>query len=154
MEIFNNKFLVKLIASVCLVLALFNVAGTSTVYASGDDDEYVLLKPIVHLLTAIGDGIVNLMHRVVLEQKDTLITLKGYTGWEAFWRGIGVILVTVVAIVVVAAIAYFTAGAGAVIAAKIAGTAFTVTAAMVNAALLGRSCRGSYSWCCCLILIF
>lgn len=146
MEIFNNKFLVKLIASICLFLTLFNVAGTTQVYAG---DAYVLLSPIVHLFTAIADGIVNIMHRVVLEQKETLAKIRGYSGWERFWRIFAVVAVTIVAIVVAAVIAYFTAGIGAYVAAAVAGTTVTITAGMITSAVTARNIGRSNCWCCC-----
>ena len=152
MKSFNNKVLVKLIASICLFLTLFNVAGTTKVYAK--DDTYVLVRPVVHLLTAVGDAIVNVMHRVAVDQTDTLFKIRGYTTGESILRVLGVVVVTILAVVVAAVVCYFTAGTVAFIAAKIAGTAFTVTAAMVGSAALGRNNSWCCSWFCCIFRIF
>ena len=148
MRIFKNKFLLKLIASVCLLLTLFNFGMTNKVYADGDT--HILVRPIVQLITGIGDAIINIVHRITVEQKQTLVEIKGYDGWEAFWRGLAVVVVTIIAVVVVAVITYFTAGLATFVVAAIAGTTFTVTAAMVSTAVISRiNC-----WCCCWVCCF
>ena len=84
MEIFKNKFLVKLIATICLFLTLFNFAGTTSVQAAKEDDEVwggVLVNPIVKLLTALGDAIMEILHRSVQEQ--SLVEMRiGWKKWE------------------------------------------------------------------------
>lgn len=81
MEIFKNKFLIKLIACLCLFLTLFNFSGISRVYADGDDEVYggVLIRPIVSLLTGIGDAIVEILHKSVQSQDAAIIKVDGNT---------------------------------------------------------------------------
>lgn len=119
MRIFKNKFLVKLIATLCLFLTLLNFIGTSKVYAATGDEIWggVLIKPIVNLLTGIGDAIMEILHKSVQEQGAAIIKIDGNT---SFWEG----LVTVFAIIVgiLAAVAFIAvlggiaAGVGALIA--------------------------------------
>jgi hypothetical protein len=116
MEIFNNKFLVKLIASVCLVLALFNVAGTSTVYASGDDDEEmfgsVLIKPVIRLLTGIADAIIETLQKNINEQEQSFIKIEDNTNWWQRWgaKALGIAIGVVVAVAGIV-LAVYTGGA-------------------------------------------
>lgn len=55
MIIFKNKFLVKLIASLCIFLTLLNFAPSAKVYATGEIWGGVLISPIIELVVAIGD---------------------------------------------------------------------------------------------------
>lgn len=154
MEIFKNKFLLKLIATVCLFLTLFNFGVTNTVYADDEGLGGKLLKPIVHLITALGDGIVNIMHRVAMSQKETLFEIRGYTAWEAFWRGLAVVAAVIIAVVVVVVVCYFTCGIGAYIIGAIAGTTITISASVVIGIAALRYYGGLYCWIYCFVRIF
>jgi len=134
MEIFKNKFLVKLIASICLVLTLINFLGTNKVYA--EDEKTlggVLLTPIVDLLVGFGDIVMRILHTSVSEQADVTIPINGHEKW---WEVVGKIIIGVavaaVAIIVTAAIIAATGGVAAAVAA-LAGTA--VKAAFVIGAV-------------------
>ena len=102
MNIFKNKFLVKLIATICLFLALISFGTPTKVYA---DDEGswggVLITPVIDLLTSFGDGIMELLHSSVQSQQISMIKIDGSTDWNKtwalFWSGvIGVIAAAVV----------------------------------------------------------
>jgi len=137
MRVFKNKFLVKLIALICLFLTWFNFIGNSKVYA--DDDEVwggILIKPITALMIGIGDGIMDIMHDAILDQKVTMIRVYGD---NAVWRGfkvfVAVLLVIVTAVAAVIA-AMATAGLATAIAGAVAGGAFSFSMASVTAGML------------------
>ena len=107
MRILKNKFIFKLISSICLVLLLLNVCPNNKLYA--EDEEVwgsVLLKPITNLLVGLGDGIVGVIHKTVMEQDETIIKISGDKDWWAFWKGVLVAVAIVVAMVIIAVVAY------------------------------------------------
>ena len=94
MRIFKSKFLVKLIATICLFLTLFNFSGTTKVYAEDESWGGVLIKPVVHLLTAIVDGIMGFLNRNIEEQPTAFIKVEGNSNWWDKWgpKVIGIIV--------------------------------------------------------------
>ena len=102
MNVFKNRLLIKIIASICLLLALFNFSGTTRVYAAGDDDlgwGGVLINPITSLMTAIGDAIMDILHDAIREQDTSIVKISGDTNWAAFWKTVAVVVVAIVAAV-------------------------------------------------------
>ena len=102
MEIFNNKFLVKLIATICLFLTLLNFLGANKVYAKGEEEEVwgsVLLKPIIGLLTGIGDSVMEILHSSIQEQRQAIIKLDGSDKSASAWAVFGAIVIGIVAAV-------------------------------------------------------
>lgn len=57
MKLLKNKFLVKLIASICIFLTLLNFGLSNRVYADSDNEIWggLLIVPIIELVVAIGD---------------------------------------------------------------------------------------------------
>lgn len=150
MEIFKNKFLVKLIATICLFLTLFNFAGTTSVQAAKEDDEVwggVLVNPIVKLLTALGDAIMELLHRSVQEQKAAIIKLSGNANWL---EKVGAVVLSVVIGIVVAVVfvAAVVATAGAVAWAAAAITAGTAAATFTVSISAGTVLAGAAAGVC------
>lgn len=87
MKIFKNKILLKFIASLCIVFAIFSFLNITRVYADTDEDEVfggALLTPITKLLTGLGDGIMDILHSSVLEQDETIIRLDGTA--DSWWN--------------------------------------------------------------------
>lgn len=144
MEIFKNKFLIKLIATICLFLTLLNFGGASKVYA--EDDEVwggVLIKPIVNLMTGIGDAIIELLHSSIQEQKQAIIKVNGSDDAKNAWALFGAIVIGIIAAVAFIAACVVTGGAIAAAAAAIGVTAtFTVSLRTYNS----RSSCWYYSW--------
>ena len=97
MSIFRNKFLVKLIATICLFLTLLNFIGTTKVYAGERVWGGTLITPIIYLLTGLGDAIMEIMHKSIQAQGAAIIKIEGTT---TFWKVISTILAVVAAIVV------------------------------------------------------
>lgn len=146
MEFFKNKFLVKLIATLCLFLTLFNFAGVNRVYADDNNKVWggVLLTPIVNLLTGLADGAMGILHNAVNGQGAAIIKInsKGWLenlGATALAFLIAVVVATV-AILTVAGIAY---AAGLAAAALVGGQAiFTIsTGTVIGGTILG-ACVG------------
>lgn len=86
MRIFKNKFLFKLIASICVFLALFNfaISISNRVYAVNWGG--LLLTPIVDLLTAIGDSVMEILHKSVQEQQAAIIRVDEETQVSSFLK--------------------------------------------------------------------
>lgn len=101
MNIFKNKFLIKLIATLCLFLALISFGAPTTVHADpGDDDDGwggVLITPVVKLLTALGDGVMELLHSSVQSQKLSMIKIDGSDDWTKILVLFGAALVGILA---------------------------------------------------------
>lgn len=123
MNIFKNKFLIKLIATLCLFLALISFGAPTTVHADpGDDDDGwggVLITPVVKLLTAFGDGVMELLHSSVQSQKLSMIKIDGSADWTNILGFFGAALVTILVAAAVIAATVALGGAAAFIAAKI-----------------------------------
>ncbi len=131
MKIFKNKFLVKLIAALCLLFTLINCSGTSKVYADDDDEVWggILLTPIVNLMTAIGDGIMELLHQSVQSQDAAIIKLDGSTDGQKFWGNLVAIIVgIIVAVAIIAVVTVVTAGIGTALAALGASASVSISA--------------------------
>ena len=141
MEIFNNKFLVKLIASICLFLTLLNFGLTNSTYAADSDDDNVLggtlITPVMQLLTGISDGIVDILHSTILRQSESLIRIDGQA--DSWWAEHGASVIGWIAGIVVLAVVIIAAipsggtsiAAGAGILANIAGACFVIKTAGV-----------------------
>lgn len=133
MNIFKNKILIKLIASICIFLTLINFGLPQKVFA--EDDEVwggILIKPITKLLTSIADGIMSILHRSLLKQEVSLITISGADTWWNQW-GKFVISIIIAVVVIVIAVATFWSGVSEVAAAGIlAGLAKVVAASVVT----------------------
>lgn len=148
MEIFKNKFLVKLLASICLFLTLFNFAGTTKVYADpGDDGEDlwggILITPIINLFAGIGDFIMEILHDSIQSQRQAIIKLNGSSTAANAWAFWGSIVVGVLVAVAVIALTVVTAGAITAALAAV-GVAATFTVSLrINS---NRSCCWDLSW--------
>ena len=143
MEIFKNKFLVKLIATICFCLTLINFGCASKVYA--EDDEIwgsVLLKPIISLLTGVGDSVMEILHSSIQEQKQAIIKLDGSDEAKSAWALFGAIVIGIVAAVAFIAACVLTAGAVAAAAAAV-GITLTFTVSLRN----DSSWCGYWSYC-------
>lgn len=146
MKIFRNKFLVKLIATLCLFLTLLNFAGASKVYAEDQVWGGVLIKPVVNLMTAIGDSIMEILHKSIQAQGAAIIKINGSETW---WDVLSTILAAVagilLAVAFIAAIVATGGVIGAAIGALTAGVGtFTVsltTGTVVAGAVIGY-CAG------------
>ena len=139
MEILKNKFLVKLIAAVCLLLAVFNFSGATKVYAADDDDlgwGGVLIKPITSLMTAIGDAIMDILHDAIRKQDTSIVKISGDTNWAAFWKTVAVVVVAIVAAVLFVVAAAATAGLANAALGVLAGGTFAFSMGTVGVGTL------------------
>jgi len=87
MSIFRNKILIKIVASLCVVLTIINMGVSNTVQAD-DLSEYggILIVPVTNLLIGVCDGVVGLLHETILYQDITLIQISGEPNW---WTNFG-----------------------------------------------------------------
>ena len=72
MKVFINKgILFKLIVCLCIFLTLFNFTGTMQVYAAEQAEQAStggkLLTPVLDLVMTLGDGIMNLIQKAIME---------------------------------------------------------------------------------------
>lgn len=107
MKIFANKNIWKKLVLILLIITIFSFGAPKTVQADNDEDSGgiggVLMKPICNILVGIGDGVVNVIHRFVVDQETTLIRVDLESGhWGLF--------VACVVIAILAAAASIAAG--------------------------------------------
>lgn len=107
----NKKFLFKLIATLCVFLALFNFCTVPT--AQADVGELVtktggkLLDPVCDLLLVIGDGIMEVFQDAIMGKEATAMYDNAKESW---WAKAGKILLFAVIFV---GVCLLTAGVGA-----------------------------------------
>ncbi len=115
MRILRNKFLVKLITAICLVFLLFSFTQSNKVFAAEGDDKVwggVLINPIVDLMTACGDFIMEILHTSIQSQDAALIKIDGHSDtWDIFASIAGIVLGIVAAVGFIVAVV----GTGALI---------------------------------------
>ena len=87
MKVFANKSIWKKLVFILLFITIFSFAVPQTVHASDDDTSLggKLMKPIINLIVGLGDGVVNILHKFLLQQQTTLIRIDLTSG---FWRKI------------------------------------------------------------------
>lgn len=102
MEIFKNKFLVKLIAALCIFLTLLNLGMPQKVYADDIAGSF-LITPLTQLLTAISDGIITLLHKAVLEQDIAIIKISPQPDWWSNFAKPALILIATLGLIVLGA---------------------------------------------------
>lgn len=130
MQILKKKFLFKLIAALCLIITLFNVTGQNRVYAKSEYWGGVLINPVVNLLTALGDALMEIMTSSIQSQDMALIKIDGSTSWEKFWGYLATAALVLLAVCLVIAV---TGGIGAGVIKAVAD--IVTTAGIVNMVL-------------------
>lgn len=135
MSILKNKILVKLIASICLILTIFNFSGINKVRAESWGG--VLLEPVTMLLTSIGDAIMDVLHKAIRKQDTSLIKINGDSTTVKFLKRVALIVGGIVTMVVVAFLVIYTGGLATAAAAAFAGEAVTITVGLGAAAIAG-----------------
>jgi len=129
MSIFRNKILVKIIASLCIFLAIINFGIPNRVYA---DWGGILITPITTLLTSIADGIIGLIHKAILQQDTSLIQVGAPPDWWEQWGETALHILIIVVVVIVAAVTIIYSG-GTAAAGASAGVAATIKAFAIPA---------------------
>lgn len=89
MKIFANKRTIKKISIILLIIIVFNFGISSEVNASSSSIGGVLLKPVVNLFVAVGDGIVEILHYTLVQQSGTLIHINTGSITSKWWVKIG-----------------------------------------------------------------
>lgn len=102
MSIFRNKILIKIVASLCVVLTIINMGVSNTVHAD-NLSEYggILIVPVTSLLISVCDGVVGLLHETILYQDITLIQISGEPNWwKNFWKPAAAIIITTLVVLI------------------------------------------------------
>lgn len=117
MKLITNKNVKRkiLIAILIIIIASFIFPVKAQASIGGK-----LLEPVIDLVVALGDGTYNIVHRVILDQEETLIRVEFDDG---FWATVAKIFVAIGAAILAAVVIIGTAG----IAAAIAGITITVS---------------------------
>lgn len=117
MRLITNKNIKRkiLIAILIIIVASFIFPVKAQASIGGK-----LLEPVIDLVVALGDGTYNIVHRVILDQEETLIRVEFDDG---FWATVAKIFVAIGAAILAAVVIIGTAG----IAAAVAGITITVS---------------------------
>ena len=103
MKLFANKSMWKKIVIIFLVINIFTFIAPKPVAAGFGG---ALMKPVCDFLVWTGDGIVNIVHRVLVHQNDTLIKVDLNDGIMAAFRILAAVIVGIVIIALVCAGGY------------------------------------------------
>ena len=143
MKSLKSKFLTKIIVAICIFLALTTFAVPTKAYASWGG---TLLTPIVDILVAIGDTIMEILHESIQAQDLAIIKIDGSETWWDIVSGIfAAALAILVTVIVFAVICYVTGGLAAVGAALAGSTAAAVTFNAGTVLLIGAISLGARS---------
>ncbi len=144
MKFIKNGFKSKLIIILVILIMCSAIMPTHVVYADaisvGADVAGAvggaLLKPIVDFVLAIGDAVINIIHRVLFNVEDSIIKINlNNTAWEWF---VSIAIGVIIAVAVAALIIWAAAVAGpAIIAAIGAKIGIAAGTASMSAAALG-----------------
>ena len=151
MEKIIGKGILKKLIVVLIAITLFNAIIPPKV-AYADEKDVVtsvggtLLSPVASLMIGLGDAVMNLIHDLIYNMDTSLILIsKDNKAWGIFWT----VVATVVAIVVIAVLAYYTAGAALTLLAKLgivaAGAAIPASAigTIMTVSLIGGAIAGT-----------
>lgn len=98
MKIFANKNIWKKLLIIFLTILCLGFSTPKAVQAGGDDDDHIggtLMKPICSLIVWAGDGITGIMHKVLIDQDLTIVTISKNGELKGFFRGAAAIIVAV-----------------------------------------------------------
>ena len=107
MKFFEDKSIFQKIAISILLILVFSFAVPKNVEAKGDGLGGKLLHPVVSLVIAIGDGVLDVFHKAILNQDTTLLAIDTTS---SIWNKIGAFLLAAVVVVAVGVLIYATAG--------------------------------------------
>ena len=109
MKIFQNKNLFKKLMIIFLIITIFSFCMPKAVRAKDDDGVGgKLLKPVIDLMLGLGDGIMDILHKIIYNQDQSSITVDMSTKW---WDIFSTVMLAIFVTVVVAAAVIVTAGA-------------------------------------------
>ena len=140
MKFFENKNIFQKMIIAILIVTMFTFIFSCNVQAK-DDIGGKLLKPVVSLLTSMGDGLMDVAHNAILQQDGAYIRIDLST---SAWNVILMIGAIVLGAIIVGAAVYFTGGVALpAIIAKLGGTtvaaisAGTIVVAGISGAIIG-----------------
>lgn len=137
MKTFKNNIIVKLITSICIFLLFLNCFFAINVHAKEEDTEEqiwggVLLNPIIKLLSACGDTVMEILHESIQEQDLAIIKVDGSQEWWERVAGILAVVAGIILGIIIMAVICFTGGVASAGFAALAGTS-------IKAAFVARS---------------
>lgn len=116
MNIFRNKILIKVIATICIFLTIINFLGSTSVRAEGEIWGGILIKPVTRLLTALTDGVITILQKSVIGQDPSIIKVTGTPQWWNTWGARAMKVITALTILVVGgALIIATGGVGTIV---------------------------------------
>lgn len=118
MKVFQNKNLFKKLILILVLITIVSFCIPKGVSAKNDGIGGKLLNPIMSLFVSLGDGIMTLLQKMVLEVDETLIPINSSAG---FWSKFIIVILTIAAVSVILTAAIFSAGT-ATVALAAAGT--------------------------------
>ena len=116
MKIFRNKIVIKIIASLCIVLTIINMNVHNVSFAAEYDGD-ILINPITNLLVSICDGIIGILHKTIQYQDLSLIHISGEPNW---WKQHGKDVITAVVVGIALVVGIIVTGGAIVTAGGIA----------------------------------
>ena len=142
MKIFENKKLFKKIVMIMVLIVIVSFTFSGNVQAKNEGIGGKLLKPVVDLILSLNDGIYNIIHRIILEQDQTLLPISLTDAW---WEALLTIVVFIGVAIAAAVAVIITAGAAAALIAAISGITLsaigvgTVLIVSVGAGIVGAA---------------
>lgn len=137
MKIFANANIWKKLVIVFLAVLCLAFVAPKNVEAADDHIGGTLMKPICSFVVWFGDGVTNVLHKVLIKQDTTIITVDTNQGWKKFLKRVLIVLGVTAGIVL---------GGGSIIA--IAGVAGKVIAAGLVGSIMCTSILGRCICCC------
>ena len=104
MKIFQNEKIFKKLVILLLIITIVGFVKPKTVEAKEIGGE--LLNPVMSLFVTIGDGIISIIQKVVLDMDDSIIDVDAHASWFAKFiviLGIAVVTFFAVAAVIISA---------------------------------------------------
>lgn len=156
-RLFTNKKIWKmLIVAFLVIMAVQIITPTTVVFADTEPTDAaqkgdnllwagILMRPILSLLVTLGDGVINLLHSVIMDQDTSLITVEAGEWWEKagaiILGALGAIAVAAVILfigfeIIIPTIAAFSEGAGIALGALETGVGFATIAKAGQGALI------------------
>lgn len=104
MKIFQNEKIFKKLVILLLIITIVGFVKPKTVEAKEIGGE--LLNPVMSLFVTIGDGVISIIQKVVLDMDDSIIDVDAHASWFAKFiviLGIAVVAAFAVAAVIISA---------------------------------------------------
>lgn len=145
MKIFANANIWKKLVIVFLAVLCLAFVAPKNVEAASDNDHIggTLMKPICSFVVWLGDGITNVLHKVLIKQDTTIITVDTNGSWKSVLKWVAITLGVLAVVATGGAAALGVSAVAGVVGNAIAGSAVAgLIGSIVCTTLVGRNiCR-------------